>query len=312
LSLEVANPDLSVKKICRPWTKGGSSPVGTGVAFAIRVEEELMSLKGVYTALSGAMAQSERLDTIANNIANVNTPSFKRDEQVFKEYLTANEKPPEVIQAPRDVASIESFYNMQGGDKSYVDTAGTYTSFTQGSLKATGGALDVAIDGNGFFEVATPTGVKFTRLGAFKIDGNGQLVTKDGYPVLKAAPVGTDPAARTFRIAGDQPLHITDNGEVYEGENDIGRLSMVDFPNKDILEKYGGSLYEFKSNARPEVTEITRPSVKQGFLEMSNVNIVKEMTDMISTTRVFESTQKAINAYDSMADKAINQVGSVK
>lgn len=271
-----------------------------------------MSTKGVYTALSGAMAQSERLDTIANNIANVNTPSFKRDEQVFKEYLTANEKPPEVIQAPRDVASIESFYNMQGGDKSYVDTAGTYTSFAQGSLKATGGPLDVAVDGNGFFEIGTPNGVRFTRLGAFKIDGNGQLVTKDGYPVLKAAPAGTDPAARVIKIAGDQPVHISDGGEIFEGETNIGRLSMVDFPDKDTIQKVGGSLYEFKPNAKPEVTEVTKPSLKQGFLEMSNVNIVREMTDMITTTRTFESTQKAINAYDSMADKMINQVGSVK
>jgi flagellar basal-body rod protein FlgG len=275
-------------------------------------EGEIVSTKGVYTALSGAMAQSQRLDTIANNLANINTPSFKRDQQVFKEYLTANEKMPEVIQAPRIPASIESFYDMQGGDKSFVDSAGTYTSFTQGSLKSTGNVLDVAIDGQGFFEVATPAGLRFTRLGAFKIDGNGQLVTKDGYPVMKAGGDGADPASRVFRVTGELPVHITDAGDVMEGENNLGRISLIDIPNKDSISKIGASLYEFKKNAQPEVVNVQNPSMKQGFLEMSNVNIVQEMTDMISTTRAFESTQKAISAYDSMADKLINVVGSVK
>ena len=113
-----------------------------------------MSTKGVYTALSGAMAQALKLDTIANNIANVNTPGFKRDQQIFREYLTANEKPPEVIQVPKVIASVESFYDMQGGDKSFVDPIGTYTDFSQGGLRHTGNALDLAIDGKGFFEIA--------------------------------------------------------------------------------------------------------------------------------------------------------------
>lgn len=271
-----------------------------------------MSTKGVYTALSGAIAQSQRLDTIANNLANVNTPAFKKDQQVFQEYLTANEKPAEVIQAPRVPASIESFYDMQGGDKSFVDSAGTYTNFSQGTLRSTGNALDVAIDGRGFFEVATPDGIRFSRLGAFKLDGNGQLVTKDGHPVLKAAPDGTPPEGRVIRVSGQAQVTITDNGDVYDGDNVIGRLSLVDTAEKDSLNKVGGSLYEFKKNAKPEVVNVENPSFRQGFLEGSNVNIVQEMTDMIQTTRTFESTQKAIHAYDSMADKLINVVGSVK
>ncbi len=271
-----------------------------------------MSTKGVYTALSGAMAQSQRLDTIANNLANVNTPAFKKDQQIFKEYLTANEKMPSVIQVPKVPASIESFYDMQGGDKSFVDTAGTYTNFTQGSLRATGAPLDVAIDGSGFFEVATPQGVKYSRLGSFKLDGNGQLVTKDGHPVLKNAPEGTDPADRVFKITGQAPLTISDSGDVFEGDQIIGRIALVDIPKKDSISKIGGSLYEFKKNALPEVTNVANPSLKQGFIEMSNVNVVQEMTDMIATTRTFESTQKAIQAYDTMSDKLINTVGSIK
>ena len=126
-----------------------------------------MSIKGLFTALSGAMAQTQKIDTIANNIANVNTTGFKKDQQTFGEYLTSYEKEPQVIQVPRVTASIESFYDMNGGDKAFVDSTGTYTNFEQGSLKFTGGKLDLALDGAGFFEVSTPAGVQLTRAGNF-------------------------------------------------------------------------------------------------------------------------------------------------
>jgi flagellar basal-body rod protein FlgG len=109
-----------------------------------------MSSKGIYSAISGAMAQSSRLDTIANNLANVNTNGFKKDRQVFSEYLSAYEKPDDLIRAPRVPASIESFYDMNGGDNAYVNPAGSYTNFEQGGLRATGSPLDFALDGKGF------------------------------------------------------------------------------------------------------------------------------------------------------------------
>src|ERR1700722_13837892 len=139
-----------------------------------------MSSKGIYSAVSGAMAQNSRLDTIANNLANVNTSSFKKDRQVFSEYLSAYEKAPDVIQVPRVPASIESFYDMQGGDTAYVNPAVTYTNFEQGALKPTGSPLDLALEGKGFFEVLTPQGVRWTRNGALQIDASGRLVTKEG------------------------------------------------------------------------------------------------------------------------------------
>lgn len=269
-----------------------------------------MSTKGIYSALSGAIAQSQKLDTIANNIANVNTPAFKRDQQIFNEYLTANEKEPSVMQVPRIPASIDSFYDMQGADKSFVDTKGTFTDFSQGSLKNTGNPLDVAIDGKGFFEVATPSGVKFTRNGSFTLDGQGQLVTKEGYPVLKNSPPGTPPEARVLRVNGTGlGLSINDQGEVIEGADSIGQLSLINVAEADSLMKAGGSLYDFRNGKNPEITNVQYPSLKQGFLEMSNINIVKEMTDMISAHRVFESTQKAIQAYDRMSEKITNVVG---
>lgn len=271
-----------------------------------------MSTKGIYTALSGSLAQSLKLDTIANNIANVNTTGFKRDQQTFNEYLTALEKEPEVIQVPRVPASIESFYDMNGGDKGFVNAAGTYTNFEQGSLKATGGKLDVAIDGPGFFEISTPQGVQLTRAGNFSINGDGQLVTKDGFAVLLDGADQASADQRTIRFSGQSQPYISDGGEVFDGDRKVGKLSLVQVNNPDSLQKVGGNNYGFKANLPPQLTRLAQPQLKQGFLETSNVNIVNEMTDMITTQRIFEGTQKVIHAYDSMADKLINVVGSVK
>ncbi len=271
-----------------------------------------MSTKGIYTALSGALAQTTKIDTIANNIANVNTTGFKKDQQTFSEYLTAMEKPPEVIQVPRVPANIESFYDINGGDKGFVDAAGTYTNFEQGSLKPTGGKLDVAIDGPGFFEINTPQGVRLTRAGNFTIDQDGQLVTKDGHAVLLEGDNAAGADQRTARFSGKAPVYISDGGEVFDGEKNLGKLSLVNITNPDSLQKVGNNNYGFKSNMAAEIVAVKVPNLKQGFLETSNVNIVNEMTDMIMAQRVFEGTQKAIHAYDQMADKLINVVGSVK
>lgn len=276
-----------------------------------------MSLKGVFTALSGALAQTQKIDTIANNIANVNTTGFKKDQQTFNEYLTAIEKEQDVIQVPRIPASIESFYDMNGGDKAYVNSAGTYTSFEQGSIKNTGGQLDVAIEGNGFFEISTPDGVRLTRAGNFSIDANGQLVNKDGHPVLMQLPEGEDAAnvpleQRIAKFSGTKVPALNDLGEISDGTQKLGQLSVINVKNPESLHKIGNNNFIFKSNMTPELETVRAPNLKQGFLESSNVNIIQEMTDMIMAQRIFEGTQKAISTYDSMADKLINQVGNTK
>lgn len=265
-----------------------------------------MSNKGIFTALSGAMAQSQRLDTIANNIANSNTTSFKKDQQVFKEYLTAHEKPPEVIQAPRVPASIETFYDMQSGDRGYVDTAGTYTSFEQGAMKPTGSPLDFGLKGDGFFEVLTPQGPQLTRNGIFRISQNGQLVTKEGFPVLREG-LGQPAGSRVINVQSAN-LTVSQNGDIYEGGQQVGRLSLVTVAEKEGLQKMGTSLYALKPNYQQQLTAANEVEVQQGFLEGSNVNIIQEMTDMISATRTFESTQKAIQAFDQMNQKLVNDI----
>lgn len=271
-----------------------------------------MSMKGIYTALSGALAQTTKIDTIANNIANVNTTGFKRDQQTFGEYLTAIEKEPQVIQVPRVPASIESFYDMNGGDKAYVNATGTYTNFEQGSLKNTGGKLDLAIDGDGFFEISTPSGVQLTRAGNFTIDGNGQLVTKNGHAVLLEGDEMNNPEQRTVRFSGQAQAYISDAGEIFDGEKKLGKISLLQIKNPDSLQKVGNNNYSIKPNMQAEFSKVAVPNLKQGFIETSNVNVVNEMTEMITAQRVFEGTQKAISAYDAMADKLINVVGNTK
>lgn len=271
-----------------------------------------MSTKGIYTALSGALAQTTKIDTIANNIANVNTTGFKRDQQTFGEYLTALEKEPQVIQVPRIPASVESFYDMNGGDKGFVNATGTYTNFEQGSLKSTGGKLDLAIDGAGFFEISTPQGVQLTRAGNFTVDANGKLVTKDGFTVLMEGDELANPESRGVQFSGLAQAYISDAGEVFDGERRLGKISVLQIKNLDSLQKVGSNNYSVKPNMQAEFSKVAVPSLKQGFLETSNVNIVNEMTEMITAQRVFEGTQKAISAYDSMADKLINVVGNTK
>lgn len=267
-----------------------------------------MSSKGIYSAVSGAMAQNSRLDTIANNLANVNTSGFKKDRQVFSEYLAANEKENNAINVPRVPASIESFYDMQGGDTAYVNPSGTYTNFEQGGLRSTGSALDLAIEGKGFFEVATPQGLRFTRAGSMAIDANGRLVTKDGFPVLREGQ--GDPAQRIIQLQG-RNITVAASGDIFDGGNAVGKIAVSDFAIADDLQKVGNSLYTLKANAGSAPLPARETRVHQGYLEGSNVNVVEEMTDMITANRVFEAAQQAIKAEDQMDDKLINQVGKV-
>lgn len=268
-----------------------------------------MSTKGIYTAVSGALAQSARLDTIANNIANTNTTAFKKSKQVFNEYLTANEKIPDVVQVPRVPASIESFYDMQGGDKAFVNSSGTYVDHTQGQLKATGNAFDVAIEGTGYFEVLAPEGVRLTRDGAFKRDVEGRLVTKQGYPVLMA---GTgNPLARVININSDN-LTVSYSGDLYLGNEALGQISVVKVLNKEALQPVGQNSFTIKPKYNATLLPAEEMKMHQGFLEASNVNVVSEMTDMIAATRTFETTQQAIKAFDAMNEKLVNVVPRLK
>lgn len=256
--------------------------------------------KGLFTALSGAMAQSARLDTVANNIANANTTAFKRDTQVFKEYLTSLNREPGPTEAPRISDTVESYFNFNGGDSTPVEVEGTYADFSQGAIRPTGNPLDLALDGDAFFEVATPEGVKLTRTGNFTIDGDGRLITKQGYPVQREG-------GGEFRFTSTA-ISVSENGEIFDGAENLGRLSLVTVEKKTALQKQGANLYTLKENFNEPIIASPQVRVQQAALESSNVNLIREMTDMITATRTFETAQKAIQAYDQMASKVVNEV----
>ncbi len=267
-----------------------------------------MSTKGIYTAVSGAVAHSAKLETIANNIANANTPGFKKDQQLFKEYLTSYEKQPTVLETPKVPASIESFYPINGGDKSYVDLDGTSTSFAQGALKLTGNPLDMGLEGDAFFEVLTPAGVRMTRNGHMTVNADGVVVNKQGFPLLLSGEEGQPMSERFIQVEDKQNFTVTVKGDVFVNGTNQGRLSLKTATEKDALHKQGGSLYTVRENFENQIVDADKYKVHQGAFEQSNVNIVKEMTEMINATRVFESTQKAIQAYDQMNQKLANEV----
>lgn len=267
-----------------------------------------MSTKGIYTAVSGAVAHSAKLDTIANNIANANTPGFKKDKQLFKEYLTSYEKQPSVLEAPKIPASIDSFYPVNGGDKSYVDLNGTSTSFMQGALKLTGNPMDLGVEGDAFFEVLTPAGIRLTRNGHFTLNGQGVVVNKQGFPLMLSGEEGQAAQERTIQVDDAKKFTVTAQGDVFVNGENFGRLSLKTATEKDALHKEGSSLFTIRENFNNQVVDATSFKVHQGAFEQSNVNVVQEMTEMINATRVFESTQKAIQAYDQMNQKLMNDV----
>lgn len=179
------------------------------------------------------------------------------------------------------------------------------TSFAQGELQPTGSNTDLAIEGAGFFEVQLPSGDSaYTRDGGFRISANGQLVNKQGFPLLgEAGPIQFD------RTNGIQPISISPTGEVSQGAEVRGKLKVVEFEQPQQLTQMGGGLYgPGQYNQLPTPTKTS--SVRQGFLEASNVSPVKEMASLISTMRAFEASQRVMQLHDERMGRAISELGN--
>ncbi len=242
---------------------------------------------GMYAALSGSVASQQRLDVLANNLANVNTAGFKRDRMVFESMLAAVKNPSQESGTLTDTTSIPKI-NFT-------------TDYSAGPVKATENSLDVALDGDGFFVLETPQGKGYTRQGNFHLDAGGRMVSAAGYPVLgNGGPI---------TIKGGS-VKIDASGGVFVDGNRVAGIDLVDFPKPYPLEKKGETLFIPAASGASE-TPAKNTSVRQGFLEQSNVNPILEMTQLIETTRYYESCLKALRNYDEIAGKAANELGKV-
>ncbi|WP_142848945.1 flagellar basal-body rod protein FlgF [Telmatospirillum sp. J64-1] len=236
-----------------------------------------------YIALSRQAALWRQLETVANNMANANTPAFKAEQMMFSDYLVktkTHERPfGQKLAFPRDVGMVR-------------DTR-------EGSMTHTGNALDVAIQGDGYFVIDTPAGMRYTRAGHFRLDETGMMVTTEGHAVMQNGdlPVIFAPNEREITIARDGTVS-TENGV-------IGRLRVVTFENEQDLRKAGAGLYDTLA----EPIEKERPDVVQGMVEESNVVAVAEMTNMISILRSYQGIQKMLDNEHERQLKVINSLG---
>ncbi len=267
-------------------------------------------MKNIWVSISGQLAQQRKIETIANNVANANTSGFKRDEVVFKEHLTALDKGLEDIDLPSKEFKPEDFYRSQGAQNSFVKVDRTYTIHEQGQLSPTGNKFDMALSGKGFFEVQTPNGLRYTRNGNFNLDSQGKLVTLDGYPILAKSESNGDIESRYIKIPAEtriKDLSITNDGSIFINGEMNNQLSVVEMQDIHALKKEGNSLY-INNGGDENIKRDINTLVYQGFTEQSNVNAIKEMSELIRAHRHFENIQKAIQTYDSISGQAVNDI----
>lgn len=242
---------------------------------------------GMYAAVSGNLAAMRRLDVISNNLANVNTPGYKKDKMSFESLLAGPADPPAVPQGTTADPILQK-------ENIYIDYSGGPTS-------QSGNPLDLALDGDGFFAVTTPDGTAYTRQGNFRTSADGTLVTVDGYPVQGAggAPI---------RVQGSR-VEIDAAGVVTVDGTPAGAISVVDFEKPYALTKTGSTLFVA---ADPQAApQAGKARIEQGHLEGSNVESISEMVQLIETNRYFEACSKVIKGFDDIAAKAANELGRV-
>lgn len=256
-------------------------------------------VRGLYTAYTGMINQQKRLDTVTNNLANASTTGFRREGLTSKSF-------DQMLTVKLNDLSVPYLNEGIGKMSLGVKIGENYTDYSQGSFKETGNTYDLALAGNGFFTISYTdkkgnTSEKYTRDGEFTMDSEGYLRTLEGDYVQGEGgnimiPVETS------------EVSIRDNGDIYADGEYVDSLRIVDFEDYNNIEKFGENLYNVVDGATE--TESTA-AVKQGYLEMSNINVVKEMVEMITISRAYESNQKLIQTEDDMLDKSVNQVGKV-
>lgn len=254
-------------------------------------------LRGLYTSGWSMMVLNKKMDVLSNNLANVSTNAYKKDTVVLEGF-------PKLL-ARRYKDNMDNLPNgVPVGDLSFSNDIGEiHTYFNQGALMSSDNPLDLAIkdEGDAFFSIAVPEGEDFveyyTRDGSFMLNSLGQLITKNGFHVLGEEGVIT--------LDGDN-FRVDENGNIYQNEEFVDRLLIKQFEDPKTLRKDGRNLL----SPTAETVEIDfTGNVAQNMLELSNVDAVREMVDMINLLRSYEANQRVITAIDQTLEKAVNDVG---
>ncbi len=258
-------------------------------------------IRALYTAATGLTAQETNIDVISNNLANVNTTGYKKSRADFQDLMYQYAIEP-------GAATSSTTTNPSGVQIGLgVKTASVQKVFTQGDMTSTGNQLDVAIEGDGFFQVTKPDGtIAYTRAGSLRINETGALVTPDGFAL---APAITIPAGSGgVTIGQDGTVTVKTPGTA--APTNVGQLTAVTFPNNAGLRAVGQSLYEETlASGTPAAGIFNQQGVgrlNQGFLESSNVSVVEQVVSMITGQRAYEASSKAITTADEMMSQAIN------
>lgn len=249
-------------------------------------------IRGIYTSASSMLAESLRTDVISNNLANVNTAGYKKDVPVNKDFASM------LIARINDKPTDSNIGTLGVGVM--VDEVATI--HTGGMVRGTGNDFDMTIDGKGYFTVETPAGLRYTRNGSFTKNAQGELITQDGYRVMgqngPISVIGNGEAAK---------MTVSEDGRVSVDGTEVDQLRIVEFANEKQLTKEGGSLF----NANGQQSQPATGGVRQGYLEMANVNVVSEMVNLIANYRAYEVNAKTIQAHDQLLNRAANDVGKI-
>lgn len=260
-------------------------------------------LKAIYSPMSGALAQEKVLEIIANNLANVNTVGFKGDSVTFKLLEPEPEKNYKSPLPPANYkVSLDDVMPLKGNDIAYVGIAGVERDESQGPALQTGNDTDLMIEGEGLLAVNTQDGIRYTRNGQLAVSPDGVLMTNAGQPVL---------GEKGNIVLKAGKFEINHRGEIYQNSQLIDRLQLFSFNDPAGLERSGLNLWHY-SGPEDDRVAIKDPMVKQGFLEGSNVNAIKNLTSMIIAHRSYEAYQKAVSNYDRMMEISNNQLGAVR
>jgi flagellar basal-body rod protein FlgG len=255
--------------------------------------------QALWIAKTGLDAQQTRMTVISNNLANVNTTGFKQDRAVFEDLLYQTIRQP----GAQSSTSTQLPSGLMLGTG--VRTVATEKMHTQGNVLTTGNALDVAIQGRGFFQVLKPEGdIGYTRDGTFQVDSNGQVVMSNGYPL---EPAITIPAQSTsITVGSDGTVSVSQAGQA--APSIVGNIQLADFVNPTGLQPLGENLFSETAASGSATTAVPGTtglgSVIGGALETSNVNVVTELISMIETQRAYEMNSKAISTADQMLQYA--------